>query len=355
VDFLFHSVPTTIIEPMAHVRSWPNLDQHTRERSLDALARGLLERGRLEPLRLGGADERTWLDCELASFAENRLGDTTSPDALTSERREHWLTRAITEPLWSLDHRSQYEDLYWLCSHGQLVGTLALSAGVGDGSSIRASSLYVLPAYRRQGTAGTMLRDLRDGLGRDGVVVHLDTSWTWQLAVRMYMRMGAWVHSWKRELALRLDASVPTPIFDFEGEHATMQVERDGARITLERAQRHGDRLVLEDLRPAEHSGAEALRWDAGSTFALALALHGWPLLRSQEDWDHDHYADAGPPEALAHRIIQWEAWSHAHGWAVDTPRIPGLRYSTWDELEAQWARERAEFERQLGQDPSQS
>jgi hypothetical protein len=43
--------------------------------------------------------------------------------------------------------------------------------------------------------------------------------------------------------------------------------------------------------------------------------------------------------------IILWEAWSHAHGWAVDTPRIPGLRYPTWAELQARWAGQHAELE----------
>jgi hypothetical protein len=336
---------------MASPRSIFGLDDVARARVLDVLTRDLLDRDLLEPLRLGSTDERAWLDCELASYAENRLGDATSPSALTPERREHWSARAITEPLWLLDHRVHYEQLYWLRSRGQRVGTLALSAGLGHGRSIRASSLYVFPEHRRQGTAGTVLRELRDGLCRDGLVLHFDAYWTWQTAARMYLRMGAWVHMWKRELSLRLDGSVPAPIVDFDGDRATMHIELDGARMTLQRAQRHGNRLVLEDLPPSEHPDAEALRWDAQSTFALALALRGWPLVRSQDDWDRSRHADAGPPEALAYRIIQWEAWTRAHEWAVDTPRIPGLHYPAWHELQAQWARERADFERRLVQD----
>lgn len=312
-----------------------DLDEQARAHTFDTLERDLLDRDLLAPLQLDGPDERAWMDCDLASFAENRLGDPTSPDVLTADRREHWLARATTEPLWLPSARSQYERLYWLRARGQRVGTLALSAGVGHGSSMRASSLYVLPAHRRQGTAGTVLRELYEGLGRNGLVLRLDTIWTWQAAVRMYLRMGAWVHMWKRELTLRFDASAPVPIVDFDGDHATLHVELDGTRITLQQARREGDRLVLEDLPPSEHPGAEDLRWESSSTFALALALHGWPLIRSQADWDESYYADAGPPEALACRIMQWEAWSHAHGWVVDTPRIPGLRYPTWEELQA--------------------
>lgn len=334
------------------IRSWPGLDQDARERSLDTIERGLLDRGQLEPLRLGGADEQAWLDCELASYAENRIGDPTSPDVLTPEHRARWCARAITEPLWAPHHRTQYEHLYWLRSQGQRVGTLALSAGAGHGSSIRASSLYVFPAHRGQGTAGTVLRELRDGLCSHGLVLRLETCWTWQPAVRMYMRMGAWVHMWKRDLGLRFDGSVPPPIFEFDGDRATLAVDLDGSRAVLERARRQGDRLVLEELPPSEDPRVEALRWDSRSTFALALALHGWPLVRSQEEWDHGYYADAGPPEALAYRIIQWEAWSRARGWLVNTPRIPGLHYPTWDELQARWARENAELEQQAANAP---
>lgn len=326
-------------------RSPLDFDEPARAHTLDTLERELLGRDMLAPLQLGGPDERAWMDCDLASFAENRLGDLTSPDVLTPGLREHWLARATTEPLWQPRARSQCERLYWLRARGQRVGTLALSAGVGHGSSVRASSLYVLPAHRHQGTAGTVLRALYDGLGRDGLVLGLDTFWTWQSAVRMYLRMGAWVHMWKRELALRFDASAPAPIIDFDGDHASLHVALDGTRIMLQQARRAGDRLVLEDPPPSEHPRAEGLRWGSSSTFALALALHGWPLVRSQADWDESCYADAGPPEALACRIMQWEAWSCAHGWLVDTPRIPGLRYPTWEALRARWARERAELE----------
>jgi len=330
------------------------LDEPTRERSLATLTNDLFTRDLLEPLTLGGADERLWLDCELASFAEHRLGDTTSPHDLTPAHRTHWCAQAITEPLWSPRHRVQYDHLYWLRSRGQRVGTLALSAGVGRASSIRAASLYVFPTHRRQGMASTVLRTLRDGLHCDGLALRFDTIWTWQPVVRMYLRMGAWVHMWKHELSLRLDGSMPAPLVDFDGDHATMSIELDGALIPLHRAQRQGDRLVLDVLPSSDHPCAEALRWDSSSTFALALALQGWPLIRSQADWMRFRSADAGPPEALAYRIIQWEAWSRAHGWAVETPRIPGLHYPTWNELQARWARKRAEFERQLGQDPPQ-
>ena len=67
------------------------------------------------------------------------------------------------------------------------------------------------------------------------------------------------------------------------------------------------------------------------STLALGLALHGWPLVRSREDWRRSYFADAGAPESLAYRIaIPWEAWAKSHGWRVETPRIPGFDHPTW-------------------------
>lgn len=39
--------------------------------------------------------------------------------------------------------------------------------------------------------------------------------------------------------------------------------------------------------------------------------------------------------EALAERIVTWEAWAADRGWHIATPRIPGLQYRTWSELEA--------------------
>lgn len=74
-------------------------------------------------------------------------------------------------------------------------------------------------------------------------------------------------------------------------------------------------------------------------------ALRGWPLIRSQRFWDEFHHSDAGPPEALAHKIAIWEAWDRKHGFRVETPKIPGLEYPTWEELEARWARPQTDSE----------
>jgi hypothetical protein len=116
------------------------------------------------------------------------------------------------------------------------------------------------------------------------------------------------------------------------------------------RAHRRGDVLELGDP-PASLAGDERLGeayWHADSTLALALALHGFPLVRSRAEWDRSYFADAGAPEALAYKITIWEAWARKRGWRVETPRIPGLAYPTWEALEARWE----EQSRNLGLQP---
>jgi hypothetical protein len=69
-------------------------------------------------------------------------------------------------------------------------------------------------------------------------------------------------------------------------------------------------------------------------TFALHLALAGWPLIRSKENWERSwHWSDAGEPEGLACKIEVFEAVSRERGFDVRTPRIPGLQYRDLDQI----------------------
>jgi len=73
----------------------------------------------------------------------------------------------------------------------------------------------------------------------------------------------------------------------------------------------------------------------APGTFAVHLALAGWPLIRSKENWEHRYrWSDAGEPEGLAYKIEIFEAVSRKRGFEVRTPRIPGIQYRTRDEIE---------------------
>jgi hypothetical protein len=70
-------------------------------------------------------------------------------------------------------------------------------------------------------------------------------------------------------------------------------------------------------------------------TFALHLALAGWPLVRSEEAWEHRyHWSDGGEPEGLAYKIEIFEAVFRERGFEIRTPRLPGLKYRDLDEIE---------------------
>jgi GNAT superfamily N-acetyltransferase len=40
----------------------------------------------------------------------------------------------------------------------------------------------------------------------------------------------------------------------------------------------------------------------------------------------------------LTHRIAVWEAWGRKQGYRVETPKIPGLEYPSWEELTRRWS-----------------
>ncbi len=324
---------------------------------LEAAHRELVRNGVIEQVTTGGADERMWLDCDLASLAENRIGDKHGPVGLTQARRAEWQSRVTLERAESLAVRSQWEQCYWLLEDGARIGTVGLATELLGGSLVRLSSLYVLPSLRGRGTGERAMRRLRDAFARHGLGIRLDTHWTWQPAVRFYLRLGMWVYMWKRDLVFFWDTRTPDPTLDVGPTGARLSIRTGDDQVLLARAERHEGRLVMDDRgeRFAETSRDPRLGtgpWHACSTLCLALALHGWPLVRSQQDWDRSYYVDGSSPEALAYKITVWEAWDRKAGFAVQTPRIPGLPYPTWDELEAQWAAEQAQFDAELAQKP---
>jgi hypothetical protein len=315
------------------------------ELTIETTHRRLVASGVLEPLELGGTDELEWADCELASLAENRLGERldldTGPRALDPDRRARWRSEATTERFVRPSTR-HLERCYWLLEQGRRVGTVALGTSTLGGERLRLSSLYLSPQNRGRGTARRALACIRDFLGEHERGVRLETEWTWQAALGFYLRAGMWVRMWKRDLELWAQAGLPAPAIEIGGDRAELTAEIGGERIVLVRAARDGQRLAsFEDaFRGAEppEAGLAPIAWDASTTLAVALAVRGWPLLADPETWKRGWHGDAGNPEGLADRIVCWEAWAHHHGWRVDTPRIPGLAYPTWLELEAEWA-----------------
>jgi GNAT superfamily N-acetyltransferase len=307
----------------------------------------LIAAGLVAPVKLGGPEERLWLDCDLASLAENRLGDRTDPHALDERRRAEWTVRATAESLGTLQERSEYERCYWLLEDARRVGTVAVASATWGKATLRISSLYVFPEARSRGVGGRALDRLRRAIAGMGFGIRLETNWSWQRTVRFYVRMGMWVALWKRDLELSWSAERPAPIVEV-GEHEATLAVLDGAtpRVIV-RAERRSDALWLDgparELEQRPRIGDAY--WLATSTLSLSLALAGWPLVRSPDRWRDSRFCDAGAPEALAYRISIWEAWDRQHGWQVATPRIAGLSYPTWDELEARWKAQREAYD----------
>jgi len=291
----------------------------------------LSDGGLIEPLTLGGADEATWLDCELSSLAENRLGERADPMRLDDETREGWLKRATVESLYRPSDRD-IDRCYWLVDGGVRVGTVALATDLLGSDAIRLASLYVAPSFRGRGIGRRILRATRDAAGEENLGMRLTTSWAWQRTLRLYISLGMWVRAWKREIELSWCADESPPILEASSDlEVRLTCEERGALVEIARARRSEDQLLLrfsDGLTPSASTTAT-------STLALLLALRGWPLVRSAADWRAHHLADAGAPEGLAYRIMVWEAWDRSHGYKVDTPRIRGLSYPSWEEIEA--------------------
>jgi GNAT superfamily N-acetyltransferase len=299
----------------------------------------LISASLIEPVALGTADERTWADCDLASLAENRLGVVFDPRGLDERLREDLRSRATTEPCGQPSER-RFESCFWLLDRGQRVGTVALESAALGSHRLRLSSLYLLPDQRGHGLGARALHHLKSGLGRHGFGIRLETNWCWSAAVRFYLREGFLLHGWKRELTFTWDPGDPPLVLELQGGTATASLESDHARLVLARAERAAERLVMsDDTLAGIGPQLQEFAWRAPSTLALWLALRGWPLVRSAETWERERHNDFGSPEALAYKIVIWEAWAHAHGYRVETPRIPGLRYASWAELQAEWSR----------------
>jgi GNAT superfamily N-acetyltransferase len=291
--------------------------------------------GLLEPIAFG-AEEQDWMDCELAAFAEHRLGDRTCPRELDPTRRETWRKWATDEPLWAPSRRVEFERCFWILEGGRSVGTVALATSRLGGVSVRLSSLYVYPAHRGRGIGRRAVERIRDQLHDHRMVLRLGTDWTWQPAVRLYLQMGLTVHGWKRAVEFRSDPTGASPEVVFDGSRATVTTRGPGDRPLVVEAEHKGDQLILHGAVGPDGP----IAWEGLSTLAVTLALQGWPLIRSQEHWEHSRGSDLGPPEALAYKITIWEAWARKHGWRVDTRPITGLEYPNWEALEARWQEE---------------
>jgi GNAT superfamily N-acetyltransferase len=292
------------------------------------------------PLDLNDAGACTlWRACELCSFLDHRV---ESPKALLDPRLisesdiDAWSARLLLPDERITDPRTfDWYRSYWLEADGERLGTVALQ--VWDwgwaGPHLGFASLYLFPERRRQGYAKRLLSALFLVVEQLKLsALRLETTWLWQPAVHLYLNSGFSVANWKHALSLVRWRDQPLPRVRIR--QAAMELLSEHGDEPLITATRNGDQLCWQE-QPAEAGGdgdANSRGW--ASTLALWLAVHGWPLIRSEQSWaDRLRWMDAGMPEGLARRIQIWEADARHHGMPVRTPRIPGLSYPSWEEL----------------------
>jgi GNAT superfamily N-acetyltransferase len=194
-------------------------------------------------------------------------------------------------------------------------------------------SLYVDPAARRRGIARRALEAVFQAAVDHGTGgLRLDTNWTWQPAVRFYAHIGMWVWMWKHNLVFTWRRDLPPYRVEIGASQAHFLIQQGKRWRSVVTARPLGDRLGWEPSGLKRQLG-EAHHHVPG-TFALHLALAGWPLIRSDEAWERRyHWSDSGEPEGLAYKIEVFEAIERERGLDVRTPRIPGLQYQGLDAL----------------------
>jgi GNAT superfamily N-acetyltransferase len=284
------------------------------------------------------ASVRFWQDCDLASMVEGAYRRQLDPRVLSPDERGRWREQFGEDyETPRIPERHDFSRRYFLLDDVRRVGTVSLGLRCTGPATVPLSSLYVLPDHRGGGVASRTLQSFHDAVVRNGARgIRLDTYWTWQRSLRFYLKRRMWLYMWKRDLGLVWAQHLPAYDLALTGEEGRFRVLQDGCWIDLLRAAPAGERLVLEELPAYLHlleSGVSAAIC-ALATLSAWLAVHGWPLIRSQEEWARRHGGcDIGGPEAFAERIRLYEALARRSGWAVETPRIPGLTYPSYEEL----------------------
>lgn len=245
------------------------------------------------------------------------------PETLTAEQRQEWIGRLGEWPLSVAPPR--YSTRLWILESGAIIGTLAVNESIGT-PWVKLASLYVLVRARGRGIAARVLSLAQDAaiLAR-GVGIGLETSWVQARPLKLYLKLGFWVRHWKDDINLMRGPVLPEFSLEFNGDTATFAVLGGPTLVATRRG------TALEWTEGQTSSGYNV---DAIATFAMHLAIAGFPLVRSQEAWDHAGMGgDVGGPELLAHKIRHWEAWARSRHRQVLAAPIPGLTYPSWEAL----------------------
>jgi GNAT superfamily N-acetyltransferase len=316
------------------------VDRFVSQPVLDAHAR-LLANGVLAEVDQDAMDQvRYWVRCDLANMVEGCFHVQIDPLRLGDAEQRVWLDRLgesyLPPPL---DELKVYERRFWMLEGRMPVGTILLYTYITDEATVPTYALYTFPEHRGHGTATRVLAAVQETLTFHGLGgVRLDTYWTWQRSLRFYLDRCWWVVRWKYNIELITHTDLPSYRVRFHGDHARFEIARPAGWVPLLVASRMGSRLALDRTADLERMSASPrdrlVRDTCLQTFAVVLAVNGWPLIRSDERWlDAWSSVDGGEPEGLALKIEIYEAHARQHGWMIGTPRIPGVRYRDLNEI----------------------
>lgn len=302
---------------------------------IEACCRQLVAEKVIEPLSTDEEETKAWTFWELASLVEGHLHIQLDGTRLSEEESLAYERRLSSDgyPPY-LDPHSGYTHPFWLLADGRRVGTIAIGTLYSGIALLSIMSLYVEPAERKRGIARRALEAVyRAGLANGAGGIRLDTNWTWQPSVRFYARIGMWIWMWKHNLVFTWQPDLPPYRVEIDGSEARFLILQEDQWRVMVTAQNLGKRLGWEaaDLKnlPIELSHC------IPGTFAIHLALAGWPLIRSKKAWERRYdWSDAGEPEGLAFKIEIFEAAFRKRGFEIRAPRIPGVRYRELDEIE---------------------
>jgi GNAT superfamily N-acetyltransferase len=302
---------------------------HEPDRS-KAVIVSLLQSGLLEPVTNRTDDAKLWTACDLCSAVDNRFHVAVDPATMTDADFDSWSKRALAK-FESLPDpsSSSFDESFFVQSGTRRVGAISLSRMTAGSPFLSVFSLYVMPSERGKGIAARTLRSINDAAVAAGFRgIRLGTHWTWHRALRLYLKLNMWAYSFKRSIEFVWMTNLPRYVIDIAGDTATFSIATDGGPTAVLIARRDGDRLIYDETPWMKaRDECDDLRLRAHSTFAVALALEGWPLLPSPNALSRSMAGDVGGPEVLAYKIAVFEHLDRTSGFDVRTPRIPGLPY----------------------------
>ncbi|MEA2600986.1 MAG: hypothetical protein QOF89_1978 [Acidobacteriota bacterium] len=303
--------------------------------TIEACCQQLMTERVIEPLSTDEGETRDWMLWELASLVEGHLHTQLDVTRLSEEERLAYERRVSYNGGPLASPHGAYSRPFWLLADGRRVGTIAIGTMYSGIDLLSISSLYVDPAERRRNVARRALEAVFHATIANGAGgIRLDTNWTWQPSVRFYARIGMWVWMWKHDLVFTWQQELPPYRVEISESEARFLIHQGDQWRVMVTARNLGERLGWEESDDLARQPIEMSHCVPG-TFAIHLALAGWPLVRSEETWEHRyHWSDAGDPEGLAYKIEIFEAVFRERGFEIRTPRIPGLQYRDLDDIE---------------------